>query len=86
MSELAITALGIAAAALTTISQVPQVLKVWRTRSVEDLSLRMYLSLWLGLVLWLVYGLVLRDVPLILANGVSLVLVSVVLYFRVRYR
>lgn len=80
------TALGLVAAALTTASFVPQVLKAWRSGSSADLSLGMYGLFATGVVLWLAYGIVLRDVPIIVANGVTLVLVAAILVHIVRSR
>jgi MtN3 and saliva related transmembrane protein len=69
-----VTLLGLAAAACTTAAFLPQVLKNWRTKSVEDLSFGTFGLFSLGVVLWLVYGALVRDVPLIVANVVTLVL------------
>lgn len=76
--------LGYAAGILTTLSFVPQVLKTWRTRSAGDLSATMLTVFTAGVVLWLVYGLALGSFPVILANGVTLVLTGVLLVLRLR--
>lgn len=76
---------GYFAAGLTTLSFLPQVIKVWRTRSTRDVSLVMFLVLCCGVSLWLVYGLMLGDMPMILANAVTLLLASVVLFFKLRH-
>ena len=81
-----LTVLGLLAAACTTLAFVPQVVKTWRTRSTEDISLHMYLVLVIGVALWLAYGLALGDLPLIAANGTTLVLASSILYFKLRGR
>jgi len=80
------TALGLTAACLTTIAFVPQVLRAWRTRSTHDISLPMFVILATGIALWLVYGLIIQDLPLIVANVVTLVLVLMILYFKLRYK
>ena len=80
-----VTLIGLAAACLTTVAFTPQVVKAWRTRSTRDLSLGMYLVLASGIVLWLIYGLMLEDLPLILANSVTLLLVSIILYCKIRH-
>ncbi len=77
---------GHAAALCTTAAFVPQVLRVWRTRSTEDISLRMFLVLVTGLTLWLVYGFRRGEIPLIAANGVTLVLAGTILFFKIRHR
>ena len=76
---------GYAAALCTTSAYVPQVLKVWRTRSTEDISLKTYLALVTGLSLWLTYGFWKGEIPLIAANGVTLLLASIILYFKVKH-
>ncbi|GAB5535194.1 MAG: SemiSWEET transporter [Rubricoccaceae bacterium] len=74
-----ITILGFIASGITMVSFLPQVVKTWRSGSSEDLSLAMYLLLTLGTVLWLSYGLLTDDVPIVVTNAVLLVLMSSVL-------
>lgn len=81
-----ITLLGFAAGTLTTLSFVPQVHKAWRSKRCDDLSLGMLLAFGLGVFLWLVYGLVLRNSPIILANAVTLALILALLWLKARYR
>lgn len=74
----AVTALGLVAAACTMSSFVPQVLKTWRTRSAADLSVGMYALLTTGAALWLAYGVLIADLPVIVTNLVTLALLLVV--------
>jgi MtN3 and saliva related transmembrane protein len=80
------TWIGIAAAILTTTAFAPQAIKVWRTRSTRDVSLAMFLLMVTGIVLWLVYGLLIGDLPLIAANAVTLVLAGAILVAKIRFR
>ncbi len=80
-----ITLIGLAAAFCTTVAFLPQVIQTWRTRSTKDLSLPMFATFTLGIFLWLVYGVIIRDVPLIAANGVTFVLSGTILTFKLRY-
>ncbi len=82
----ATTALGLAAATLTTAAFLPQVIKTWRTRKTRDISLGMFLVLCLGIGLWLVYGILRGDLPLILANAVTLALAGTILMFKLKYK
>lgn len=77
--------IGSAAGICTTIAYLPQAMLAWRTRSTHDVSLRMYLLMVLGTVLWLGYGIALTDWPLIIANVVSLGLTGSILYLKLRY-
>lgn len=77
--------IGIFAGCCTTASFVPQVIHTWRTKSVEDISLRMYLLLCLGIILWLVYGFNKGSFSLILANGVTFLLTVSILVMKIRY-
>ncbi|MDO8427028.1 MAG: SemiSWEET transporter [Deltaproteobacteria bacterium] len=79
------TWLGIFAGTLTTTSFLPQVIKTWKTRHTKDISAFMFLMLFIGITLWVAYGIVRNDMPIILANCVSLVLVSVMLFFKIRH-
>ncbi len=81
-----VTALGLVAATLTTLAFLPQVLKIWRTRQAEGVSIVTYTMLCAGVALWLVYGLLKRDLPIIAANSVTLVLALSVLVLALRYR
>jgi MtN3 and saliva related transmembrane protein len=81
-----VTVLRIAAGALTTVAFVPQVVKAWRTRSTRDVSLGMFLTLCAGILLWLLYGFLVGDLPLILANGVTLGLATTILILKLRYK
>ena len=74
------------AAFCTTIAFVPQVVKTWRARSAADISLWMFAVMIAGVVLWLIYGWLVRDIPLIVANVVTLLLTSTILYFKIIYR
>ncbi|MFN3360210.1 MAG: SemiSWEET transporter [Pseudanabaenaceae cyanobacterium] len=77
--------LGYVAATLTTLSFLPQVIKVWQTRSTKDLSLTTLIALNVGIFLWLIYGLVLGAMPVIVANGVTLILTLTMLFFKRKY-
>jgi MtN3 and saliva related transmembrane protein len=85
LGMLGLTSLGLAAAFCTTLAFVPQVVKTWKTRSTADISLSMYLVLVLGIVLWLAYGVLRGDAPLIVANGITLVLAGGILICKLRY-
>lgn len=76
--------IGTLAGTLTTIAFVPQVLQTWRTRSTRDISIWMFLLFSLGVFLWLVYGLLLGAFPIILANGVTLLLSTFILAMKLR--
>ncbi len=76
--------IGIAAAICTTVSFVPQVLKTIKTGQTKDISLSMYLIFTTGIVLWLIYGIMIRDLPIILANTVTVVLTSIVVVLKIR--
>ncbi len=82
----AVTFIGFAAALLTTLAFLPQVILVWRTRSTTDISLLTFLTLCVGIALWLSYGFLKADLPLILANGITLVLAGTVVVFKLRYK
>lgn len=81
-----ITILGSIAAILTTSSFLPQMLKTWRTKSVKDISLVMLLCFNTGILLWLIYGISLKALPIILANAVTLIFNLIILWLKIRYR
>jgi MtN3 and saliva related transmembrane protein len=77
--------LGYVAATLTTAAFVPQAWRTWRTKDVSGISLRMYLVFTTGVAIWLAYGIALKEMPMILANGLTLVLACAVLVMKLRY-
>ena len=79
-----ITMIGITAAVLTTSAFVPQAVKTWKSKSAGDLSLSMYLMRFIGIGMWLVDGFCKKDIPLILANGISFCLSFVILFFKIK--
>jgi MtN3 and saliva related transmembrane protein len=78
--------LGLSAGAFTTIAFLPQVLKTWKSRSAKDLSLGMFSIFCVGVAMWLVYGILVKDIPVIAANLLTLMLASTLLYFKLRFK
>lgn len=78
--------LGYFAGALTTISFVPQVIKIWKTKSTKDISLITFIAFCLGVFLWMVYGIILRSLPVIIANSIGLVLGLIILILKIKYK
>jgi MtN3 and saliva related transmembrane protein len=81
-----ITILGLAAATITTISFLPQMLKTWQTKSAKDVSLVTLITFMTGISLWLIYGIYLQSLPIILANAVTLIFNLIILWLKIRYR
>ena len=77
--------IGVVAGCCTTAAFAPQVVRTWKTKSVEDISLGMYCLFCIGVILWTVYGLLIGSLSVILANVVTLVLAGVVLVMKLRY-
>jgi MtN3 and saliva related transmembrane protein len=77
--------LGLAAGFFTTVSFVPQIQKIWKTKSAEDVSKKMFLAVAFGVFLWLVYGIVLKQWPIIIWNAISLVLAITILALKYRF-
>jgi MtN3 and saliva related transmembrane protein len=78
--------IGLIAAFCTTISFLPQVIKTWKSGSAKDLSLGMFSFFCAGVALWLVYGILTKDLPIIAANLLTLILSSTLLFFKLRWR
>lgn len=78
--------LGLIAGALTTVAFIPQVVKIWKSKHTLDISLGMFSIFSAGVFLWLLYGIQLGAVPIILANGITLVLSLTILVFKLRYK
>jgi MtN3 and saliva related transmembrane protein len=76
---------GLLAGVLTTIGFLPQVIKAFKTKHTKDLSFPTFLLLSVGIILWFVYGILIREIPIILANTVALVLIVFILVMKARY-
>jgi len=76
--------IGFAAAIITTSSFIPQAIKTWKTRNTQGISLIMYIFFTFGVLLWLIYGIGVKDYPIILANGVSIGLSAFILYVKIQ--
>ena len=77
--------LGYLAGTCTTVAFLPQVIRTWQTRSTEDISLGMFSLMVFGIALWLLYGVVVGDWPLIVADGVSLLFAATILLLKLRF-
>ena len=76
--------IGNIAAILTSISFLPQAIQIIKTKDTKSISLPMYIMFVGGIVLWLIYGFLREDIPLILANVVTLSLSGLILGFKVK--
>jgi MtN3 and saliva related transmembrane protein len=78
--------IGLIAGFLTTMAFVPQVVKTWRTKSARDLSVVMFSLFCAGVFLWMIYGIMINELPVILWNVITLVLALVILFFKIRFK
>lgn len=81
-----ITLIGIFAGACTTFAVIPQIIKSWRTKKVMDVSPIMFSVLILGVGLWVVYGIMKNDIPIIVTNGLSVLLNLSMLVLMLLYK
>ncbi|HJY62956.1 MAG TPA: SemiSWEET transporter [Ignavibacteria bacterium] len=80
------TIIGLAAAFLTTFAFLPQSIKTIKTKHTKDLSLSTLIMIEFGLITWLVYGLMSNSLPVIAANTVSIVIMSIILFLKIKYK
>lgn len=78
--------IGLVAGSITSVTFIPQVLKIWRSKSVKDISMLMMLLLVLGTSLWLTYGLLIRSTPIIYTNMMVLAMSLIMLFFKLKYK
>lgn len=78
--------LGFIAGTITSITFIPQVLQIWKTKSAKDISILMLSLLIIGVSLWLAYGIVVKDVAIIYTNGMVLAMSLLMLYFKFRFK
>lgn len=78
--------LGLLAGFLTTVAFVPQVVKTWKSKSARDLSVVMFSLFCAGVFLWMIYGIMINELPVILWNVVTLILALIILFFKLRFK
>jgi len=81
-----VTFIGVIAGTLTTISFLPQLIRTIKTKSTKDISLGMFVCFCGGLIFWTIYGVLLQSIPIILTNTVTLLLASIILVYKIKYK
>lgn len=81
-----IEAVGYLAAVCTTISFLPQAVKTLHTKDTSSISLAMYAVFTFGTAAWLIFGIFSGNWPVTAANAVTLILASLILYLKIKYR
>lgn len=84
-NELAET-MGLIGAFLSSITFIPQVYKTWQSKSAGDLSMGMMLIVFISTIIWLVYGFGLHLKPVIICNGIIMVLSALLIYFKLTFK
>jgi MtN3 and saliva related transmembrane protein len=82
----AITIIGLIAALFTTVSLLPQLIKVYKTKSTKDISTGMFTLFGTGVLLWFVYGVFVNDLPIIVANSLAFIQAALILFFKAKYK
>ena len=77
--------IGYGAGFLTTLAFVPQVAHIWKSRSARDISLHTFAVFTVGITLWLVFGILKEEWPIVLWNGITLVLAGTILGMKLRF-
>jgi MtN3 and saliva related transmembrane protein len=78
--------LGYVAGTVSTLVFIPQVIKTWKTKSTKDISLLMFLFATLSVILWLAYGILIKDGSIIYTNSTILILSCIMLYLKFKYK
>lgn len=77
--------IGFAAGFLTTVALIPQLQKIWKSKSATDVSLKMFIAFTIGIALWLAYGIIKQELPMMIWNSASLALAAAILGMKLRY-
>lgn len=78
--------IGFLAAILTTGAYIPQVIKIWKTKTADGVSLSMYWVMLTGVSLWGIYGILIESYPIILANVITLILLVTIIIFKLKHK
>ena len=82
----AIQMLGLTAGTITSITFLPQVIQIWKTKSAKDLSMFMLMLLIMGVSMWLTYGILVKDAAIIYTNSMVLAMSLIMLYFKLKFK
>ncbi len=82
----ALQILGLTAGTITSITFLPQVIHIWKTKSAKDLSMNMLLLLILGVSMWLTYGILVADAAIIYTNSMVLAMSLIMLVFKLKFK
>jgi MtN3 and saliva related transmembrane protein len=82
----ALDMLGMTAGCISAITFLPQVIKTWQTKSAADISLLMFTFATISVIMWLVYGIILQNIPIIFTNSMVLIFSLIMLYFKFRFK
>lgn len=77
--------IGLIAASLTTFAFLPQSIRAIKTKHTKDISLPMLIMIEIGVVIWIIYGSLISDVPLLAANSISFIFVTITLVLKLKY-
>lgn len=80
------TIIGLLAAISTTSSFLPQAIKTIKTKDTSGISLGMYFLFSFGTLLWFIYGIMDSDLPIMIANGITLIFATIILSYKIKYR
>ena len=78
--------IGFFAAFCTTVAFLPQAIKVYKSKSTKDISLYMFLIFTIGVLSWLIYGIIISDLPIIFANAITLILSFFILIYKIKHK
>lgn len=78
--------LGLAAGTITSITFLPQVIQIWKTKSAKDISMFMLILLMIGVSMWLTYGILVMDAAIIYTNSMVLTMSLIMLFFKLKFR
>ena len=81
-----VTVVGLTAAVLSTVSFFPQLLKTWKTKSAKDISMGMFSIFCVGVFLWLAYGILINNLPVIIANLFTFIQAFIILLLKNKYK
>ncbi len=81
-----INVLGLVAGTITSVTFLPQVIKTWKEKNAEGVSLLMFAFATISVIMWLIFGIVKKDIAIIYTNSMVLLLSLIMLYFKIRFK
>ncbi len=77
---------GFVSGIVTSSGMIPQLIKTWKTKEVEELSIKMFIIYLIGFLMWITYGIIQKDIPIVATNILSVIITIIMIFLKIKYQ